>query len=143
MAVDIYPGYARPKTALRVSLWTAQALLAIAFGLAGAMKLFTPMNALVDKLPWVMSVPTWLPRFIGAAELAGALGMILPSATRIMPRLTVYAAAGLTTVMLLAGMFHFSRGEFRALPVTLLLGSLAVFVGWGRGGPAPITPKAM
>ena len=45
---------------------------------------------------WMTEVPIALPRFIGVMEVLGVLGLILPAATRIMPHLTVWAAAGAT-----------------------------------------------
>src|SRR4051812_29537875 len=69
---------------LNYGLWTVQVLLAAAFGMAGFMKLGTPIDQLAKSLPWVTSIPT-LTRFIGLAEFAGALGLILPSVTRIKP----------------------------------------------------------
>jgi len=58
-----------------------------------------------------------LVRFIGVSELAGALGLILPAATRIRPGLTPLAALGLSTIMALAMLFHLVRGEPQALPI--------------------------
>jgi hypothetical protein len=81
-------------------------------------------------------------RFIGVAELAGALGLILPAATRIQPRLTALAAVGLATMMALAIPFHLMRGETGAIVFNLVLGSLAAFVAWGRERRAPIEPRS-
>ena len=80
-------------------------------------------------------------RFIGAAELAGALGLLLPSLTRIQPRLTVLAALGLIVVMVLASAFHLSRGEGAMLPMNLALAAVAAFIAWGRSKAAPIAPR--
>jgi putative oxidoreductase len=87
-------------------------------------------------------VPVALLRFIGISEALGAVGLILPSALRILPKLTPLAAVGLATVMALAIPFHASRGELlQALPANVILGSLAAFVAWGRTWPAPIAPR--
>ncbi len=67
--------------------------------------------------------------------------MILPAATRIQPRLTGLAGIGLATVMVLATIFHISRGEPEVIPVNLVLGSLAAFVAWGRLVRAPIEKR--
>ena len=91
---------------------------------------------------WPGDLPPALVRFIGASELAGALGLVLPSATRIRPLLTPLAAMGLVIVMLLAALFHISRGEWLALPINAVLGGLAAFVAWGRLRKAPIFPHA-
>jgi len=126
---------------LRIGLWLVQALLAFAFAGAGAMKLFTPMAELLAQMAWVSAVPEAMVRFIGAAELAGAIGLILPALTRIKPGLTVLAAGGLTVVMLAAAPFHLSRGEVGAIVPNLILGALAAFVAWGRFKKAPIAPR--
>ncbi len=127
--------------ALHIGLWIAQALLALGFGMAGFMKIGTPIDELAKSLPWVTSTPVPLVRFIGTAELLGAIGLVLPAATRIKPGLTALAGAGLVTVMLLASAFHLSRGEAGALPVNFVLGGLAAFVAWGRWKRAPISPR--
>ena len=83
-------------------------------------------------------MPLPLVRFIGVSELAGAIGLILPAATKIKPTLTPLAALGLLTIMILAMAFHLSRGEAQALPINMALGGLAAFVAWGRTKKAPI-----
>ena len=55
--------------------------------------------------------------------------------------LTPLAGVGLAMVLLLATMFHISRGELGALPIPLVLGRLAAFVAWGRAAKAPIAPR--
>src|SRR5262245_44294925 len=115
---------ARKASGLHVALWIAQSLLFVAFAMAGLMKATTPLDQLVQKMPWAASMPH-LVRFIGISELAGALGMLLPSLTRIQPRLTALAGLGLTLVMLLAAGFHITHGEFGVLPVNVVLGGLA------------------
>jgi putative oxidoreductase len=71
----------------------------------------------------------------------GALGLVVPSATRIKPWLTPLAGAGLLTVMILASLFHLSRGEANLAPINVVLGALAAFVAWGRWKKAPIAPR--
>lgn len=82
---------------------------------------------------------------LGGSVGSGALGLVLPAATRIRPRLTPVAALGLVTVMLLAVLFHVvfhvARGEFQMLPVNVVLGGLASFVAWGRFEKVPIAPR--
>jgi uncharacterized membrane protein YphA (DoxX/SURF4 family) len=126
---------------LRVALWIVQALLAVMFGMAGFMKATQPIAQLSQMLPFAGQVPEWLVRFIGTSELAGALGLLLPAATRVWPALTPAAASGLVLVMILAACFHISRGEFANLPVNFVLGSLAAFVVWGRSTRAKISPR--
>lgn len=121
-------------------LWVAQILLAVAFGGAGVMKLFQPIEALGAIMNWVTVSPEPLVRFIGLVEIAGALGIILPIATRILPFLTPLAALGFAIIQVLAIGVHASLGETTtSLPVNLVLLALSLFVLWGRTRKAPIS----
>jgi putative oxidoreductase len=141
-STNVAPSVVRPAgRGLNIGLWTAQVVLAIMFGSAGVMKTTQPIAELAQKLVWPGVVPPGLVRFIGTAELLGALGLVLPSVTRIRPGLTPLAAAGLVTIMVLASIFHLSRGEFPAIAFNLVLGSAAAFVAWGRYRKAPIAAR--
>jgi putative oxidoreductase len=124
---------------LRVGLWVVQVLLALAFGLSGAMKLAVPYAELLKQGAWVERVPEGLVKLIGVAEISGALGLILPAATRIKPFLTPLAAAGFVVIMVLASALHLSLGEPPIAQV--IIGGLAAFVVWGRFRKARITPR--
>ncbi len=126
-----------------IGLWVAQILLAAMFLMAGATKLMSGSAELVAMgMGWAENAPFLLIKFIGLAEVAGGLGLILPAATRIMPHLTKWAAAGLCVIMVLAAGVHIVRGEFEVVPVNLVLFALAAFVIWGRTNKAPIAPRA-
>lgn len=77
--------------------------------------------------------------FVGTAEVLGAIGVVLPALTRIKPKLTPLAAAGLATIMVLATGYHLSRSE--PFGTTLALAALALFVVWGRSKAAPVAPR--
>lgn len=117
---------------MNIALWIVQVLLLAAFGMFGFSKISQPMEALAGMMPWVTAVPALLVRFIGTAELAGALGMVLPGLTKIQPRLTAYAGAGLALVMVLASILHFTRGEYGNIGFNAVLLVLALFVAYGR-----------
>jgi DoxX-like protein len=118
VSVTISDNTARRGTAITFSLWVAQVPLALAFGTAGVMKTFMPVVALVaNGINYAAELPLWLLRFIGVAELSGAVGVVLPALTRIKPRLTPIAALGFVTIQVLAIGFHALRGELAmALP---------------------------
>ena len=145
-AVNINSPYApsiaseKPSRGLSIALWIAQILLALVFGFAGAMKLFTPIEELAKNAAWIKD-SAFLIRFIGTSELAGALGMLLPSLTRIRPKLTSLAAVGIFIIMVLATGFHLVQGEAKVIPMTLILGALAAFVAWGRYRKAAISAR--
>ena len=124
---------------LRIGLWVVQVLLALVFAMSGGMKLAVPYQELLKQGPWVQRVPEGLVKFIGVAEVSGALGVILPAATRIKPLLTPLAAVGFVVIMVLASGLHLSLGQPPILQV--ILGVLAAFVAWGRFRKAPITPR--
>jgi uncharacterized membrane protein YphA (DoxX/SURF4 family) len=136
----ISASHKRPKV-LHVTLWILQAILAGMFVMGGFMKTFTPIEELSITMPWAKDIPPLLTRFIGISQILAALGLILPSALKIAPRLTVWAASGLALIMLLALLFHINRGEMSALPTNIALGLLAVFIAWGRSSKVPIYQK--
>jgi len=53
-----------------ITLWVIQGLLAALFLFAGSMKLVLPIEAMAGPV----SLPGWFLRFIGVAEVAGAIG---------------------------------------------------------------------
>ncbi len=123
---------------LNILLWIAQIILAIMFFIAGAIKATQPIEKLAIQLPWATQVSAELVRFIGVSELLGAIGVILPALLRIKPNLTPLAGSGLALIMLFASVFHLLRGEILALPMTIVLGLIALFVAWGRFRKRPI-----
>ena len=126
---------------MRKALWVAQVLLAVFSLLAGISHGVIPLDEAVKSAPWVTSVSPVLVRFIGWCEIAGAVGLTLPAATRILPWLTPLAAALLALLMILAAGFHIMRGEPRISPMHLSVAALALLVAWGRTRGAPIAPR--
>lgn len=126
-----------------IGLWVAQIALAALFTMGVYMHLFlSPAEMVAMGAAWAEKAPLPLLRFIGLAELAGVIGLILPAATRIKPALTTYAAQGLLLIQMLAISLHVVRGEFAVLPFNLIFVALAVLVIWGRSNKAPIAPKS-
>ncbi len=132
---------ASKNNGFNIALWIVQVLLFAAFSISGSMKLTAPISQLSSTLPWTPEVPEMLVRFIGLAEAAGALGLLLPSISKIQPQLTPLAAIGLVIVMLLAVAFHIGRGEISMIMPSLILGLLCAFVAWGRR-QVPILARA-
>ncbi len=127
---------------MHIALWIVQALLAFAFLMAGGMKMGAPIeDLLANGMTFVEWTPAAVVRFIGAAEFAGALGLILPSVLRIQPKLTPIAAGALAFVMVLAAGSHVMHDEMGALGAPIVLGLLSAFVAWGRWSKAPISPR--
>lgn len=114
-----------------IVLWIVQGLLALAFLLSGFLKGFTPLEGLKKNMAWVSDVPAGLVRFIGIVEVLGALGLILPKLTQIVPQLTIAAAIGLILVMLSAAVFHAARKEYSTIGMNAVLLLLAAFIAVG------------
>ena len=109
-------------------LWVLQVLLAALFLFAGGMKLVTPIAQLTQQVP----LPGLFLRFIGLAEVLGALGLILPGLLRIRPVLTPLAAVGLTIIMIGAvGATMVTAGAVPAL-MPGIVGVVASTVAIGR-----------
>ena len=129
---------ASSKRGLRITLWVLQVALGLFFMMVGYSHALAPFDQVVQQATWMRDVPRALSLFIGYAELAGGLGLIIPAATRIAPWLTPLAALGLATIMILALAFHVVRGEISVIWIHALPAGLALFVAWGRWRKAPI-----
>lgn len=118
---------------MNVVLWIMQILLAVAFLGSGGMKLARSRAQLVRAMPPMKDLSAGQIKGIGAAEVAGAIGVVLPWATGIAPVLTPLAAVGLLVVMIGAIITHARRGDpSSALAAPVVLGILAVIVAIGR-----------
>jgi hypothetical protein len=115
------------------ALWIVQGLLALLFLFAGGMKLVQPIEALTEQMP----LPGLFVRFIGVAEVLGAIGLILPGLLRIRPGLTPLAAAGLVIIMIGATVLTLASGEVVLALIPLVVGLLLAFVAYGRWRLAP------
>lgn len=127
--------------ALTIGLWAAQLVGGLIFCFAGFTKLTTPIPELSAMMPWTGDFSEHFVRLIALVDLAGGLGLLLPSLTRIKPNLTVLAALGCIALQLLAMTLHVSRGELMVLPLNLFLLAISVFIWWGRGRRLPVHPR--
>jgi len=113
---------------MKVLAWTLQVLLAIFFFFHGWVYIvwpdfFTEMVRQQNPNSAGLALSATFRVFIGIAELLGAVGLILPGLTRIMPMLTSWAAGGLSLTMLSAIVFHLMHSE-----ATNILGPVVFFV---------------
>jgi uncharacterized membrane protein YphA (DoxX/SURF4 family) len=119
------------RISMNLALWVIQSILAVAFIAIGSMKLFAyeKYKAVTEK-NGPSGISRGLATFIGIAELAGGVGIVLPMATNSAPLLSLCAAVGLSVIMLLAIGFHLRHHESPVPPAVLFL--LAVLVVYGR-----------
>jgi uncharacterized membrane protein YphA (DoxX/SURF4 family) len=109
-------------------LWIGQAVLAFVFMAAGVSKLILPAEQMAGPVP----IPLWFLRSLGAVEVLGALGMILPGLLRIRPGLTPLAAAGMVIILIGAVVITAVGGEVVTALIPLVIGVLAAWVAHGR-----------
>jgi uncharacterized membrane protein YphA (DoxX/SURF4 family) len=113
-------------------LWVVQVLLAALFVFSGIMKFVMPVEVMTKG----SSLPGWFFHFIGVAEFLGGIGLIVPWLTRIAPKLTPIAAAGLLIIMIGATTITASAGLATAA-VPFVAGLLCLFVAYSRWKDAP------
>jgi putative oxidoreductase len=116
-------------------LWILQVLLAAAFLAHGLLFLSPPPEIAVQMN---QSLPRWFQLFLGVAEVAAAVGLILPGLTRVMPWLVAWAAAGIVIVMISATVWHLVRAEYSSAAVTTVLLAMATFLAYMRHRVLPI-----
>jgi uncharacterized membrane protein YphA (DoxX/SURF4 family) len=124
---------------MNIALWIVQILLALAFAMAGIMKVTQPIDRLETRMGWVKDVGPRGVRLIGSLEILGAIGLILPAVTGILPWLTPVAAVGFVLTMAGAMITHGRRGEYSGIGVNVVLLLLALFVVYGRFVIVPIS----
>jgi uncharacterized membrane protein YphA (DoxX/SURF4 family) len=120
-----------------VAIWTVQVLLACLFLFAGGAKLVLPIAEMTKQFP----LPGLFLRFLGVVELAGAVGLILPSLLRIRPYLTPLAAGGLVIVMSGATAISMAGGTVAPAIPPFVVGCLAGLVLYARTRVVPIREK--
>lgn len=114
-------------------LWGVQIVLAAVFLFAGGMKLVLSIETLSSMgSPNAIALPGAFLRFIGVAEVLGAMGLILPGAFRIRRELTSLAASGLVLIMGGATVLTLATGEVGAATVPFVVGLLATWVARNR-----------
>jgi uncharacterized membrane protein YphA (DoxX/SURF4 family) len=137
----------QPRSTMNTALWSLQVLWGVSFSLNGLGKVCCYNQALwnqaLHEVPWLSALPQYLFIFIGVCEFLGGVGLILPAMTGVKPKLTPFAAFGLTLVMILAAAFHIVRGEYIYVPINLVLGGVAALIAYGRLFVRPIAPASI
>ncbi len=97
-----------------VVVWILQFLLAGLFGMLGSLKVIQPKEKALEmpNMGWVNDFTQTQLRIIGGLEVLGAIGLILPKLTNILPFLTPLAAVGLMLTMVGAAFTHLRRKEY-------------------------------
>jgi uncharacterized membrane protein YphA (DoxX/SURF4 family) len=121
---------------VNLAMWIVSGVLAALYLTAGITKLVKSRDDLLTepRMSWAGDFTPGTVKAIGAAEVLGALGLVLPWLTSIAPVLTPVAAAGLAVLQIGAAYVHGRRHETATIPVNVVLAALAAFVAVTRFG---------
>jgi uncharacterized membrane protein YphA (DoxX/SURF4 family) len=120
---------------MNVVLWILAGLLAAFFLAAGLTKLSQPKEKLLANMKWTEDFSAGMVKFIGAAEVLGAIGLILPAVLDIAPILVPLAATGLAIIMIGAIITHARRKESQPIIINSVVLIVALVVAIFRFGP--------
>ena len=124
---------------MNVVLWIVQVLLALVFAAHGWLFLAPPPEI---KVQMDANLPQWFQLFMGVAEVAAAIGLILPGLTRVMPSLVTWAACrhrdhhGVSD-----GLPRRPRRVQLPSVITFILLLMATFLVYGRQRLRPIAAR--
>ncbi len=120
---------------MEIALWVVAILLAAVMLVVGVVKAYQLREKLLTSgIVWIEDFSDNAVKFIGVAEVLGAIGLTLPAVLDIAPILVPIAAACLALLMVGAIVVHLRRGERAAIRMPLALLAAAAFVAFGRFG---------
>jgi hypothetical protein len=112
-----------------IAFWIVAGLAALAFLGAGLMKLVRPRAALAQSgMGWVDDFGAGSVKLIAAAEVVGAIGLVVPALTGIAAVLSPIAVLALAVLMVGAVVVHVRRTETPVPPLVLAVLAVAAAV---------------
>ncbi|XVU29427.1 DoxX family protein [Actinoplanes sp. CA-054009] len=115
---------------MEIAYWIVAGLLALVYLYSGGLKVARSRDQLRPMMGWVDAVPLPLIRTIGVLEILGAVGLVFPPLTGILPGLALAASVGLVLVQIGGIALHLSRGEARLIGFNIVLLVLAAVAVW-------------
>lgn len=115
---------------MNIVLWILQVLLGLLFMFAGVSKFLMPADEMAKNMPPFLSIGFIY--FIGVCETLGGIGLIVPWATGIMPKLTPIAAAGLVIIMIGATVVTLMSPMAATAVFPAIVGLMCGFVAYKR-----------
>lgn len=111
---------------MHIAFWVVTGLTALIFLAAGSMKVIRPKAALAEMgMEWSSDFSAGTIKAIGAAQVLGAIGMVLPPLLEIAPILSPIAATCIAIIMLGAVVVHARRKESVVVALVLMLLAVA------------------
>lgn len=126
---------------MNLALWIGTGLLAAVALTGGITKMFVPRRTLAAQHGggWTGGASDGAVKSLGVLEILAAIGLVLPAVVGVAPVLVPVTAVCWVALMIGAMITHGRRGETPLVALNLVYLALAVFVAWGRFGPAPFT----
>ncbi|MBY8886209.1 DoxX family protein [Streptomyces sp. PTM05] len=107
---------------MNIAYWIVAGLLALFYAYAGTLKVTRTRDRLRPMMAWVDRVPLPAVRTLGAVEILGTAGLILPPLTGIAPALASAAAIGFVLLQIGAVAVHLTIEDRRiALNAALIV----------------------
>lgn len=121
---------------MKYVIWTVQIIAALLFAMAGVMKIITPYDQIVldPNMQWAEDFSSMQIIGMGALEVLGAIGLIVPMFIGKFRKLVPLAAVGLGLMMIGAAITHMMRGEPIVINLILMAAAFAIAY-WRRGTP--------
>ncbi|MFJ6758671.1 DoxX family protein [Streptomyces sp. NPDC091273] len=113
---------------MNIAYWIVAGLLALFYFYAGALKVIRSRDQLRPMMAWVDRIPLPALRALGAVEILGAAGLVLPPLTGIAPSLAAAAASGFALLQIGAIAVHLSGQDRRIALNTGLTVAAAVTI---------------
>ncbi|MFE6834990.1 DoxX family protein [Streptomyces sp. NPDC057705] len=114
---------------MNIAYWIVAGLLALFYFYAGTLKVIRSRDQLRPMMAWVDRIPLPAVRALGAVEILGAAGLVLPPLTGIAPSLAAAAAIGFAVLQIGAIAVHLS-GQDRRIALNAGLTVTAAVTIW-------------
>lgn len=117
---------------MNIALWIVAGVFGVAYVAGGIIKLTMAYEKYAAKLHWPEDFTPGNVRFMGAVEVLGGIGLVLPALVNVAPILVPIAASGMALYMAGAITERLRRSEYKELLGDLLFLAAMIFIAWGR-----------
>jgi hypothetical protein len=105
-------------------------LLAVFFAVVGVMKLSKNKKNVAKQFSWIRDFKPATITFICFLEILLAFGLVGPQLIKTAFVLTQYAAIGICVLMVLAGMYHSRKRDYKSFVLNIVIFILAFFIAY-------------
>jgi DoxX-like family len=126
---------------MNLALWVAAGLLASVALTGGISKTFVPKKKLSGTHggEWTEDVSGGFVKALGGLEILAAVGLVLPALAGVLPVMVPVTAVCWVLLMVGAMITHGRLNQYKLVMLNMVYLALALFIAWGRFGPAQFT----